>query len=150
MWSDWPCKEWDGWRLPAGYGTRNRGPGRTRYVHRQVIEEELGRLLDPEEKVLHHCDNPPCYERQHLFVGTQHDNLLDMCKKRRHWTHTETHCPNGHEYVPENIELRTDAVKRCHTCRLVAREAERLTRHNKRIAAGLPCRCKICRPQIYV
>lgn len=33
--------------------------------------------------VLHACDNPPCWNPDHLFVGTQADNIHDMDKKGR-------------------------------------------------------------------
>ena len=35
-------------------------------------------------KVLHRCDNPGCIRPYHLFLGTQKDNVDDMCKKGRH------------------------------------------------------------------
>jgi hypothetical protein len=34
-------------------------------------------------KILHHCDNPPCCNPQHLFLGTQADNVHDMFRKGR-------------------------------------------------------------------
>lgn len=34
--------------------------------------------------VLHRCDQPACINPDHLFVGTQSDNLNDCVKKGRH------------------------------------------------------------------
>jgi hypothetical protein len=34
--------------------------------------------------VCHHCDNPPCCNPDHLFIGTKTDNTLDCVNKNRH------------------------------------------------------------------
>ena len=38
----------------------------------------------PVDKLIcHHCDNPPCIEYSHLFVGTHKDNAIDAVAKGR-------------------------------------------------------------------
>ena len=36
-------------------------------------------------QVLHDCDHPLCCRPNHLFLGTQADNMADMARKGRHW-----------------------------------------------------------------
>lgn len=40
--------------------------------------------IPPGMGVLHRCDNQPCCNPSHLFIGTQADNVADMVAKGRH------------------------------------------------------------------
>lgn len=75
------CWEWPGWRSPAGYG-HVRWDGRQGTPHRFVYEAIYG-AIPPGMMVLHRCDNPPCCNPDHLFLGTHADNMADMVAKAR-------------------------------------------------------------------
>jgi hypothetical protein len=75
------CLEWTGYRLPKGYGTI-RIAGKNVYAHR--FAWALAHVPIPTGQwVLHHCDNPPCCEPTHLFLGTNADNVADKMAKGR-------------------------------------------------------------------
>lgn len=75
------CIEWTGYRDKDGYGSR-KWKGKTRLVHRVAWEEEHG-PIPPGMKVCHSCDNPPCYNVEHLFLGTHQENMDDRNAKGR-------------------------------------------------------------------
>jgi len=73
------CLEWAKGRFRSGYGAVPAG-GRIRRVHRLLWELMHG-PLDDGLHVLHRCDNPPCIEPSHLWVGTHADNMADRRAK---------------------------------------------------------------------
>lgn len=79
------CWEWQGARQRMGHGVigrGRRGEG-TVLVHRLSWEVHNG-PVPVGMCVCHHCDNPPCVNPDHLFVGTRNDNNQDMMRKGRH------------------------------------------------------------------
>lgn len=76
-----PCWEWGGSRDRKGYGTLSLPPKTTVFAHRLAYTLWVS---DPGDAgVLHHCDNPPCINPKHLWLGTTKDNLQDMTRKER-------------------------------------------------------------------
>lgn len=74
------CWEWQGAKTPKGYGVLQDGVY-TAYAHRMMWECLYGKIN--ELHVLHKCDNPCCINPEHLFLGTNTDNMWDKINKNR-------------------------------------------------------------------
>lgn len=79
------CWLWKGARTEFGHGIfAVKSEGRTRNFMAHRISWELYRgEIPPDLKVLHRCDVPNCVNPDHLFLGTQKDNVADMIQKGR-------------------------------------------------------------------
>lgn len=78
------CIEYQGSVDNRGYGRIKIGGRKGKFVgiHRFVYEKLIGEI-PAGLCVCHHCDNPPCINPEHLFIGTHVDNMKDMAKKGR-------------------------------------------------------------------
>ena len=69
------CVEWPfSCHLTLGYG-RVHAPGRVQYVHRVAFEFYHNTVVS--KCVLHTCDNPKCFNPNHLYEGTMKQNRND-------------------------------------------------------------------------
>jgi len=115
------CWLWIGSVDGYGYGqftcsTRKR----SMKAHRWSYFREHG-IKSSELMVLHTCDNPPCVNPHHLFLGTRNDNVQDNLRKNRnHWKNQAT-CIRGHQFNTENtrLQIRSDGKiwRSCKECR---------------------------------
>lgn len=124
------CWEWQG-SIQKGYGfwCWKRAHRISWEMHRGPIPLGL--------HVCHKCDNPPCVNPDHLWLGTPRDNANDRDAKGRGRTYihpVRSECPKGHAYTPENTAIygrrdRKTKARRCLQCRteMLARKKGRHT-----------------------
>lgn len=117
------CWLWTGRFDGPGYGVIQIGrDGMRMGAHRISWEIHNQACILPGYFACHSCDNPPCVNPDHIFLGTQKDNLADASAKGRlsvpnkGWERDLTHCSNGHEYTALNT-YRWGNKRICRTCR---------------------------------
>jgi hypothetical protein len=131
------CWIWTGAFNSNGYGhifTGSDGRAtKTQLAHRLIYEMKYGAI--PEGmNVCHKCDVPACCNPDHLFVGTQADNLRDMRNKGRNPTSEEISIFAKKAWTPElramRAKLTADRMKKIHD--------------EKATEAGVPLDWKFC------
>ena len=76
------CWEWTAGLNGAGYGQFTMWPASPVRAHRFSWELRHGPIPDG-LCALHRCDNRPCVNPDHLFLGTRGDNIRDCFSKGR-------------------------------------------------------------------
>lgn len=87
------CMIWNGLLTPSGYGLIS--VNRKNYsAHRYSYEINVGEIPNG-MFVLHKCDVRNCVAPDHLFIGTQKDNMVDMSNKNRAYMKKGEDHPNA-------------------------------------------------------
>ena len=129
------------WRWLGG-ATRGYGcicvNGRNRRATHVSLELHGRALPKGGEVVCHVCDNPPCVNPAHLFVGTMSDNIRDAHDKGRVRTPTERglepwqrrreYCKRGHRLTPDGAR---PGRRICETCRAARERARRAAERDR-------------------
>lgn len=103
--------------------------GKTYQVHRLSAYIFLGFDLNSNLQINHklECSNKNCWNPEHIYVGTQIENLYDLIISGKHNNASKTHCPLGHEYNKENTYYN-NSRRNCIICRKVKNDI----RNNRR------------------
>jgi hypothetical protein len=142
---EWPDRFWSKvtktdtcWNWSAGLDSS--GYGVIRYLNKNKKAHRVSYLMeygdfDESLLVLHKCDTPSCVRPDHLFLGSQSDNMTDMVVKGRHGAGSQSlpsfeefskiipkrkvssTCRNGHEYTKENTRLKLIKKRVIRVCR---------------------------------
>lgn len=96
-------------------GGRCGGYGQLTVARKRILAHRLAWEIafgDPgDQHVLHRCDNPPCCNPAHLFLGTHADNLRDCVSKGRNFAAVYPHLIARGE-AHQNSKLTDNDVRR--------------------------------------
>jgi hypothetical protein len=113
------CWLWTGPKDKLGYGNfgfQGRGYG----AHRAAYLLFIGDV--PEGMELDHlCRNPSCVNPSHLEPVTHRENIRRGAAGDRE--RAKTHCPQGHPYSGDNLQVLANGHRRCRACLKVQRKA---------------------------
>ena len=109
------CWTWIAYKNCWGYG-KFEVDGEATSAHRLAYQLCIGPIPDDLE-VDHLCRNPACVNPAHLELVPHAENVRRGDNWSKGWERYVTHCPQGHEYTPDNLVKQGLSNKRkCKTC----------------------------------
>lgn len=126
------CWKWTGPTDRKGYGRWGK-----KVASRHSWELANGPI--PEGMwVLHHCDNPPCVNPAHLYLGTNTENVQDrVARGRGYIPPRKPVCDNGHAVEGDNVRLVKIHGRTVHRCRQCDNDSSAKWARERRQARGL-------------
>jgi hypothetical protein len=125
-----PCLEWAAARDKDGYG-RCKWKGKMARAHRVAWAITHGGIPDG-LYVLHRCDNPSCVALDHLWLGTNRDNISDRDAKGRQASGDR----NGSRLYPEKLARGDRNGARLHPESMSRGDSHWTRLHPERVARG--------------
>ena len=112
------CWNWNKSTCRKGYG---RFYARQRWWTASRISFVIYKgKIDYGKLVLHTCDNPPCVNPKHLYLGNEKDNANDCVNRNRNPLSNKSHCKNGHLLSGMNCGVyksnNGNKYRRCKIC----------------------------------
>lgn len=109
------CRIWTGGLNTLGYG-QTSAFGRLMMVHRFTYEITYDMKIHPKLVVCHTCDTPACCNPEHLWIGTEKQNMRDAADKKRWKQRQGSQCKRGHLYVDGSYYVKTQRGRPARVC----------------------------------
>lgn len=96
--------------------------GKVYTVHRVSAHIYHGLDIMNEDQQVNHkpeCEFSSCWRPEHIYLGTQSENIKDQVIKGTHYNGSKTHCIRGHVY--DSVIRRNGKIvsRRCNQCRRI-------------------------------
>jgi hypothetical protein len=111
--------------------TNARGHGQLSYKLRTYGVHRLSAMIfygldldDKTQQANHTCPNRNCWNPDHIYVGTQSDNVKDAVRDGTYVSTqgNKTHCIRNHPLEGDNVIMRKDGGRDCRACQRLRME----------------------------